>query len=78
MAFTGKQQRNGTNLGGADQNTPMPGPYPDVGAVMAEAQGYAQDRMGLGRQVFDGGGLPAGGPVDWDDSIAVTEQPGEM
>jgi len=76
MAFTGKQQRNGTDIGGGERVTP-PGPMPDVGPLMSQAQSAAEGRMTQGHQVFLGAGFAAD-VNDWDAGLAIDEQPGEM
>jgi hypothetical protein len=87
MAFTGKQQRNGTDIGGGGEQNPMPGPMPDVAGLMSQSQSAAEVRSMEGRDLMaspQGSGAAGhevggyGAMFEWDAGLAIGEQPGEM
>jgi hypothetical protein len=79
MALTPKQVRNGIpGEGPAGGNVSQPGPSSDVAAVKGAAETYGGTWQESGKGVFDGSGMGSTTVVDWDDNVAVTEQPGEI
>jgi hypothetical protein len=73
MAFTPKQQRQGTDIGGADHNTAAAGPYPDVGSVMSQATAAGNAYNNSGHAVMTGAGLPDQAPREWDQGLAIND-----
>ncbi len=81
MGLTPKQVRNGIPpMPPAGGNVAQPGPSDNVDAVMGAAETYGNTWQESGKAVFDGGTAGSSGyaVADWDDNIAVTEQPGEV
>jgi hypothetical protein len=84
--FTGKQERNGTDVGVGSENTAQPGPdfAGAMSAAQAKAESAATEWKSAGEAIFLGGpaaaagNFTAGGDMwEWDSGLAVAEQPGE-
>jgi hypothetical protein len=82
VEFSQKQIRNGTEGTTDTRNTAQPGPdaTAQVGGLMSKSQGAAEQWQGEGAAIISGApGQPAGDSMfDWDDGLAIGEQPGEM
>jgi len=85
MAFTSKQQRNGADVGGADQNTAQPGPSPDVGGLMSGSQAAAEVKMAEAHAFWTspaGSGVAGhqiggyGAMFEWDAGLAIHDVEG--
>jgi len=83
MAFTGKQVRNGADIGGADSNNPMPGPMPTVplsesqsaaDVRMSEAHAFMTSPAGAGTAGHEIGGY--GAMFEWDAGLAINDVEG--
>ena len=84
MVFTGKQQRNGADIGSPDSNNPMPGPTPTV--PLMEAQDAADVRMSEGHAFMtspagagvEGHEIGGGGDMmfEWDAGLAINDVEG--
>ncbi len=80
MGLTPKQVRNGIPpMPPAGGNVAQPGPSANVDSVMGAAEAYGNAWEESGREAWTGATPGSAGyaVADWDDSIAVTEQPGE-
>lgn len=85
MATTPKQDRNGADAQPPTQNSAVPGPDAsgDISAMISKAQDAAGTYSGYGHTLFTGitasqTDLTLGNTWEWDDNLAVPEQPGEM
>jgi hypothetical protein len=85
MAITDKQARNGLPELPAAAN-PQPGPMPDLAALQSQAESAANERKGATQALImspQGSGTAghsigaAASSFEWDDGLAVSEQPGE-
>jgi len=85
VAITDKQQRNGLPELSAVSN-PQPGPMPDLAGLMSQAETAALGRKGEAQGLImspQGSGVDghsvgaAATSFEWDDGLAVAEQPGE-
>ena len=90
MAFTGKQARNGADVGGGYQNSAQPGPSSeaDIASGARQAKSAAIGWENQARDEFFNtaqGNTPVGRQIaldgalfEWDSGLAVDEQSGEM
>jgi hypothetical protein len=79
MTFTPKQVRQGTDIGADGHNSAVAneGPMPDVAPLIGQAMGAAAAYSDNGLKVFEGGGVTGTVSFEWDDGLAIPEQPGE-
>ncbi len=83
MAFTAKQERNGADMGGGEQNTALPGPssQADIAAAKVQSESAAGVRGDEGAALLQSaqgagvGGHPdigGGGSMwEWDAGLAI-------
>lgn len=76
MAFTQKQERNGTDIGADGHNSAVvnEGPIPAIpmGAAMGAAAAYSDQ----GHVVFDGGMSEGMANFEWDAGLAINDVEG--
>lgn len=82
MAFTPKQERQGTDIGDGTRETGATSWMAQVDGMRQTAESAADTYAGYGHTIFTGQSqvttdLTLGNTWDWDDVIAVAETPGE-
>lgn len=75
--FTQKQERNGTAIGADGHNSAVANEGPMPAIPIGQAEAAAVKYSETGHQVFNGGGVSAVVSFEWDDGLAIPEQPGE-
>ena len=77
MAFTGKQERNGTNIGAPGHNSAIANEGPMPAIPMAQAMAAADGTYNTpGHSVFLGGGQEGMVSMEWDAGLAINDVEG--